>query len=271
MHLTNTLISPATAVVTSVVAAALVVVAIMKTRQQATRQTLPMMGAVAIFLLAAQMINFSAPGLAVSGHLVGAVLAAALLGPWSGFLTVAFVIVFQAIVLHDGGVWAMGCNVLNMGGIGCLVTYPLLFRPLASSMKNRTAGVVVASVITSVVAVVGGSAMAVMENALSGGGVALPMAEFMSLMTIRHLAIGAAEGVITAAVLYLVWVRQPLAMETFAFRHQPTLESIARQRRRVTIALALSAVVLMAIALSPLPSSKPDGLEQTAMELRVEN
>ena len=83
MHLMNELLSPATEIVGGVVAAVLVSVAIRKTRTQATRNTLPMMGALGAFVLAAQMLNISSIA-GSSGHLIGGVMLAAMLGPWAG-------------------------------------------------------------------------------------------------------------------------------------------------------------------------------------------
>lgn len=269
MHLSNALISPTTAIVGGAVAAALVVVAVLKSRPTTSREGFSAMGATALFLLVAQMINISTSLAPSSGHLIGAILAAALLGPWRGYLTVAVVIVVQALVFHDGGTMAIGCNILNMGAAGCLVAYPLLFRPLMDMFRRRPfVAIMMASVASSVVAVGLGSGMVVAENALSGAGYALPTAEFLALMVPTHLGIGALEGVASGLLLYVVWVVSPYAVESWGLSSAVVSEDVRRRHRRtLTISLFACALILGAVALSSLPSSKPDGLEWSVERL----
>ena len=79
----------------------------------------PLLGVTAAFVFAAQMLNFPVAG-GTSGHFLGAALAAILLGPWLACLSLAVVLGVQAFVFADGGITALGANVLNMGVIGAL-------------------------------------------------------------------------------------------------------------------------------------------------------
>jgi cobalt/nickel transport system permease protein len=253
MHLMNELLSPATEIVGGVVAAVLVGVAIRKTRTQATRNTLPMMGALGAFVLAAQMLNISSIA-GSSGHLIGGVMLAAMLGPWAGFLTLSAVLAIQALLLGDGGTLALGCNILNMAAVGCLVAYPLLFKPI---MAGHSGGgrLFVASVAASVVAAELGALGAVVEVGASGIA-PLSLAAFLGNMTSAHLLIGAAEGVATGVILWAVSrANAPLLHINF------TAEPKEQPRVLNTVWAFLIGALLIGGGLSHLSSDRPDGLE----------
>ena len=122
MHMSDALVSPAVFAATGAVSTALIAVAVRKVGRRAEddadarqeRHTVPMMGVMGAFIFAAQMINFSIPGTGSSGHIVGGILLAALLGPWAAFVTLCSVLVLQCLVFADGGFLALGCNILNM-------------------------------------------------------------------------------------------------------------------------------------------------------------
>ena len=79
------------------------------------------MGVMGAFIFAAQMLNFSIPGTGSSGHIVGGILLASMLGPWAAFLTLSSVIIIQCLVFADGGLMAIGCNIINMAAMSTLV------------------------------------------------------------------------------------------------------------------------------------------------------
>ena len=91
----------------------------------------PLMGVLGAFLFAAQMINFTIPATGSSGHLGGGLLLTVLLGPYAALLTIASVLMIQALFFADGGLLALGCNIFNLGVFPAFVAYPLLYRPLA--------------------------------------------------------------------------------------------------------------------------------------------
>ncbi len=100
-------------------------VAISKTNQSLGEKQVPLMGIMAAFIFAAQMLNFPVAG-GTSGHFLGGALAAMVLGPWAGILVMTAVIALQALLFQDGGLLVMGANIFNMG----LLTAMIGFRPV---------------------------------------------------------------------------------------------------------------------------------------------
>ena len=269
MHMPDHLLSPTEAIVGGVAAAALIAVAVVKTKKSASSNTLPMMGVMAAFVFAAQMINYAIPGAACSGHMLGGILLASVLGPWAGFLALSAVLAVQAVFFADGGMMALGMNILNMAAIGCLVAYPLVFRKLLGESRNpwRT---IVASVVACTIATTLGAAAVVVENGLAGAGSALPFGEFLGAMLPTHLAIGAIEGVITGGLLWAIGAANATALD-----YNKEGGKVALHKPAATmIAFAIGAL-LLGFGISRFASSAPDGLEwsmeQTEGELRIEN
>lgn len=254
MHMSDTLISPAVAVATSIVAAALVVVATRKigrTERHNTTRLIPLMGVMGALVFAAQMLNFAIPATGSSGHIVGGVLLAAVLGEWAGFLTLTSVIIVQCLLFADGGLMTLGCNVLNMAALSCLVAYPLIFKPLTHN-HNSPSRWAAASIATSITALAMGALAVTIETELSGI-TALPYGRFLSFMLPIHLLIGVGEGLATAAVIASLR------------RYRPDLlfdstEPTARPRTQF-IAITVVAALLVASVAGTVASSRPDGLE----------
>lgn len=254
MHMSDTLISPAVAVATSIVAAALVVVATRKigrTERHNTTRLVPLMGVMGALIFAAQMLNFAIPATGSSGHIVGGVLLAAVLGEWAGFLTLTSVIIVQCLLFADGGLMTLGCNVLNMAALSCLVAYPLIFKPLIHN-HNSPSRWAAASIATSITALAMGALAVTIETELSGI-TALPYGRFLSFMLPIHLLIGVGEGLATAAVIASLR------------RYRPDLlfdstEPTARPRTQF-IAITVVAALLVASVAGTVASSRPDGLE----------
>ena len=84
------------------------------------------MGVVGAFVFAAQMINFSIPGTGSSGHITGGVLLAAILGPEAGFLSLVSILIVQCLFFGDGGLLALGCNIINMVFFSCFIGYKFI-------------------------------------------------------------------------------------------------------------------------------------------------
>ena len=254
MHMSDTLISPAVAVATSIVAAALVVVATRKIGRENSRATtnlVPLMGVMGALIFAAQMLNFAIPATGSSGHIVGGVLLAAVLGEWAGFLTLTSVIIVQCLLFADGGLMTLGCNVLNMAALSCLVAYPLIFKPLIHN-HNSPSRWAAASIATSITALAMGALAVTIETELSGI-TALPYGRFLSFMLPIHLLIGVGEGLATAAVIASLR------------RYRPDLlfdatEPTSRPRTQF-IAITVVAALLVASVAGTVASSRPDGLE----------
>src|SRR5512140_1739657 len=124
------------------ITALVLAIAISRTNKSLGERQIPLMGIMAAFIFAAQMINFPVAG-GTSGHLLGGALAAITLGPWAGMLVMTAVIMVQGLLFQDGGLLVMGANILNMGLVTVVVGYGL-YRAVPS--ENRTLKLTVAGV-----------------------------------------------------------------------------------------------------------------------------
>lgn len=254
--MSDAMLSPAVAIAADVAAAALLVVAGSKIKKTQRENLVPLMGVTGAFIFAAQMVNFAIPATGSSGHIVGGVLLAALLGPWAGFLTLASVLIIQCLIFADGGLMAIGCNIINMAAMTSLIAYPLLFRPLLRFDTNHKPSVMrifSVSVLTCVVGLELGAVMVSLET-LASGITAIPTGKFILLMTSIHLAIGVVEGLATGAVIVFIAKSRPALLSA---------RERGESRRRIkapVIAFAVAAAIV-AGALSFMASSDPDGLE----------
>ena len=167
MHMSDALLSAPVAIAADVVAVTLLAVAAAKVKKNVKENLVPLMGVMGAFIFAAQMVNFAIPGTGSSGHIVGGVLLAALLGPWAGFLTLASVLIIQCLIFADGGLMALGCNIINMGAMTALVAYPLVFRPL---LGKGAAGwkIMAVSIAACVIGLELGACMVTLETVSSG-------------------------------------------------------------------------------------------------------
>ena len=199
MHIPDGFLNTATAVTTYVVSAGGVGYSVKEANRKLGDRHVPLMGVMGAFIFAAQMLNFPVIG-GTSGHLIGAALAAILLGPWAGTLIMACVLIVQCLVFQDGGLTALGANVLNMGLVACFVGY-YLHRAIVSILGEGRTGTLVGGFAGAWASVFVASILCAIELAVSGKsplGVALPA------MAGVHALIGIGEGLITAAALALV-------------------------------------------------------------------
>lgn len=260
MHMADALVSPPVAAVAGVAAVALIGISSHKVKQIRRNDIVPLMGVLGAFIFAAQMINFSIPGTGSSGHIIGGVLLAALIGPWAAFITLASVLIIQCLVFADGGLMALGCNLVNMAAMSCLVAYPLVYRPIAGTSLNK-GRITAASVIACVAGLEAGALLVTAETELSGI-TALSTGGFLTLMTSIHLAIGLAEGVATALVISFVASYKP----DLLYSRQPLVPDSARSgklpKRTKTVLWWFAGVALVfAIGFTWIASADPDGLE----------
>ncbi len=252
MHMSDGLISTPVAAVAAVAAAALIGVAGAKVKKDTRPGLVSLTAVLGAFVFAAQMINFSIPGTGSSGHIIGGVLLSAFLGPWAAFLALSSVLIIQCLLFADGGLLALGCNIVNMAAMSCLIAYPLVFRPIVSRGASA-ARIMGASVLSCTLALELGACLVAVETKLSGV-TALSTGTFLLLMAGIHLAIGVGEGVATGAVLAFVKRMRP-ALLVGAGAGEP--------RGRATGAIVGFALAALAIAggLSLAASQDPDGLE----------
>lgn len=199
MHIPDGFLNTATVATTAVISAGGVVNAVRVTGQKLKEKQVPLMGVLAAFIFAAQMLNFPIAG-GTSGHFMGAALAAILLGPWTGLLIMSSVLIAQCLIFQDGGLLALGANILNMGLIGCFSSYyiyRLFTRFLGTSNKSR----LISGFAGAWVAIVLASIACAMELAVSG---ASPFGVVLPAMAGVHALIGIVEGLVTVAVLSAV-------------------------------------------------------------------
>jgi cobalt/nickel transport system permease protein len=182
------------------------VIAVRETNRTMDERSVPLMGVMAAFIFAAQYFNFQVVG-GTSGHLLGGVLAAVLLGPWAGTLVMACVIAVQALVFSDGGLVVMGANIFNMGVVGTLGGYAL-YRALCSLLGGEDRARVPASAIAAWASVVAATALMSIELIISGTS---PAEIVLPAMLGVHALIGIGEALITgAAVAFIASTRRDL-------------------------------------------------------------
>lgn len=254
MHMADALISPAVGGTMLVATAGVATYSIKKVQNELDEKKIPLMGVMGAFVFAAQMINFSIPGTGSSGHIGGGMLLAILLGPYAGFLTMASVLLIQALFFADGGLLAYGSNVFNLGFYTCFIVYPLIYKFLIKK-EYSTKRIFGATMISAIIGLQMGAFSVVLETLFSGK-TELPFSSFVLLMQPIHLAIGVVEGVVTSAVVSFVWKARPEIIEKSASGQ--ALGSISI--KKVVIKLMVC-VLIVGGALSWFASSNPDGLE----------
>lgn len=254
MHMADALISPVVGGTMLAATACVAAYSVRKIRIDQDSQKVPLMGVMGAFVFAAQMINFSIPATGSSGHLGGGMLLAILLGPQAGFLTMAAILLIQALFFGDGGLLAFGCNVFNMGFYTCFLAYPLIYRWM--TRKGLSSGRIFgASMVSSVIGLQLGAFSVVLETLFSGK-TELPFGTFVMLMQPIHLAIGIVEGLVTASIATFVWKARPELLD----RAVP-VQSLEKGSRKKVLAVILAAAVIIGGFVSWFASSDPDGLE----------
>src|SRR5918996_4480394 len=138
LHIPDGFLSFAVSILCWVITAITISLAVSRSNRSLGDRQIPLMGVMAAFIFAAQMINFPVAG-GTSGHLLGGALAAITLGPWAGMLVMTAVIAVQALLIQDGGLLVMGANILNMGLITAAIGYGLYRGVLGSSRGTKLA------------------------------------------------------------------------------------------------------------------------------------
>jgi cobalt/nickel transport system permease protein len=209
------------------------------------------MGVLAAFIFAAQMLNFTVAG-GTSGHLIGGALAAILLGPWAGILTMATVVSIQALLFQDGGLVVMGANILDMGIIATLVGYGV-YRGVMTLARGKRWGLLIGGFSGAWLSVVVAAVACAIQLAFSGWS---PLGVVLPAMGVVHVLIGIGEGLITVGALTLV-----------AATRSDLLERSRKAGGGLRWAAVGLALVLAVTLLAPLASPHPDGLERVAEDL----
>ncbi len=254
MHMADALVTPAVAGTMYVLSTGAAAYSIKKVRLEDDPKKIPVMGVMGAFVFATQMLNFTIPGTGSSGHLCGGMMLSALLGPYAGFLTMIGVLLIQCLMFADGGLLALGCNVWNMAFYGCFIGALLIWKPIMK--KGVTRGKIVLASILGCVLTLQLGAFSVTLETLASGVTELPFSVFLATMQPIHLAIGAVEGLITAAVLTFVNEARPELLWGVGENKSESKLSFKKTIIVLAVAAALCGGVVSLFA-----SAFPDGLE----------
>lgn len=254
MHIPDGFLTPGVALATGGLGAAGLGVALRHAGRNMERRRVPLLGLTAAFVFAAQMLNFPVAG-GTSGHLVGAVLAATLLGPSGGVIVMSTVLIVQCLMFADGGITALGANLVNMALVGAVGGYAIVAG--VRRVVPGVFGAVLAAAFAAWCSTVAAAAACAGELAASRiveWHIALPA------MVGVHMVVGIGEALITALVVAGVGRVRPELLAASAPGSGPS---------SFRSGVGYGVVISLALALfgSPLASRLPDGLEHTAEAL----
>ena len=249
LHIPDGFLSFTVSIVCWVITAITISVAVSRSNKSLGERQIPLMGVMAAFIFAAQMINFPVAG-GTSGHLLGGALAAITLGPWAGMLVMTAVIAVQGLLFQDGGLLVMGANILNMGLVTVAIGYGL-YRGVSAG--SRTLKLTVAG-IAAWISVMAGALFTSLQLWLSGTS---QLQIVIPAMLGVHALIGFGEALITVAALTFILETRPDLLGS-------TSESATGSRGWVVAGVLISLAVVL---LSPFASVNPDGLNRVAADL----
>lgn len=250
LHIPDGFLSLIVALIGWLIALPILGIALRQTRAQLGERQVPLMGILAAFIFAAQAINFPVAA-GTSGHLLGGTLAAIALGPWAATLIMTAVIGVQAFIFQDGGLLALGWNILNMGVLTAFTGY-LSYRWIYKMIGKTTTARVAASFAAAWLSVEIGAMATAVELAVSGTS---PLMIGLPAMAGIHALIGIGEGIITSGAVSLLQVSRSEVLEAG--------ERAPGGVRAAFIAIGLLLALIVA-AFSPLASPRPDGLDYFA-------
>ena len=206
MHVPDGFLDAPTSLATAAVAAAAVAFALRGARRELDDRAAPLAGLVATFVFAAQMVNFPV-GAGTSGHLIGAALAAVLVGPWTATLCLTVVLLVQGLLFADGGLTALGTNVALMAVVAVWIGYAV-FRLALLALPRRVGSVPLAAGLGGFVSVPA-AALSFAGLFTVGGTAPIDAGTLVAAMASIHSLIGIGEGVLTALVVGSVVAVRP--------------------------------------------------------------
>lgn len=263
MHAPDGFLEPGVAIVTAVLAVAIVGYCLRAARTEMGDAQVPLAGLAAAFVFAAQMFNFPVAS-GTTGHLLGGALAAVLLGPRVGTLVVTVVVVVQALLFADGGITALGYNVVNMAIVPAFGGWAL-FRLFRRVLPASSGGVVGATALAAGCSVVLSAAAFSLEW-LFGASAPVPFDTVFASMVGVHALIGIGEGVISGLAVAAVLAARPDLVTGAADLPAESLAGRARVGARTFAIGAVVATLIVAVVVSQLSVDDPDGLEKVAEE-----
>lgn len=252
MHIPDGFLSLILSLILWIIAIIVIFIAIKRFAKENNSQKLPLMGVLAAAIFAGQMLNFTVVG-GTSGHLLGAALATIIVGPWAAVIVMTSVVSVQAIIFQDGGLLALGANIVNMAVIGVSVSYAV-YKGMGKILKNTKWSLGIKGFIAGWASIFVAALAAGLELAVSGtspANIAIPA------MAGIHALIGVGEGLITAAALIFIGTTKKEVLEEGGSK-----KSVDR-----SVLIGGVVIALILAVLSPLASSHPDGLEKVAEDL----
>ncbi|MGW1775159.1 energy-coupling factor ABC transporter permease [Streptomyces sp. NPDC002104] len=283
MHVPDGFIDAPVSIAAGVAAAGAVAVSLRGARRELDERTAPLAGLVAAFIFAVQMLNFPVAA-GTSGHLLGGALAAILVGPYTGVLCVSVVLLMQGLLFADGGLTALGVNILTMGVVTVVVAHAV-FRGLVKLLPDTRRSVTVAAFAGALLSVPAAATFFTLLYAL-GGTTDVPIAKVFGAMVGVHVLIGIGEAVITAATVGAVIAVRPDLVHGARGLAAPlklrvggelvdapaasaAVPAAARSTKPVWITGLVAALALAGIV-SFYASSSPDGLEKVAADKGID-
>ena len=256
-HIPDGFLSAPVTAGTIVAAGALIGYSASRSRRELDERAAPTLGLATAAVFAAQMVNFPVAA-GTSGHLMGGTLMAVVFGPWSAFLVMTAVLIAQALIFADGGITALGANILNIAGGGALFGYVAYWTLTALAGDGTTRRSVAAAAAAFLGMIVTGVA-AGFELGLSG---IAPTRMAVSAMAGVHAIIGLAEALITGLVVSALMRKRPDIL--FGTAAKPRVEP-----SRPVVLASLGVLAVLVGALSVVASAAPDSLERLAIDLGV--
>jgi cobalt/nickel transport system permease protein len=250
MHIPDGFLDARTLLTTAGLAAVAVSVALREVRRNLPPRRVPLVGLTAAFVFAAQMLNFPVAA-GTSGHLIGAALASVLLGPAAAVVAMTAVLILQALMFADGGITALGANVLNLAVIAPLVAHAV-FRAVRAASGTELRGTLLAAGFAAWCSTVTAALACAIQLAVSG---VAAWGAVLAAMGGVHMVIGLGEAVITMLILAAVARTRPELVATA----RPAATGGPR-----TLAYGALVCTALMVALAPFASSAPDGLERVA-------
>ncbi len=248
LHIPDGFLSAPVAAFFWLLTAVVIGIAVRESSGEFAEKQAPLMGIMAAFIFAGQMINFPIVA-GTSGHLLGGTLAAVTLGPWGGMLVMTTVVGVQALIFQDGGLLAMGANIFNMGILTVVIAYGL-YRGIAGRGRKISLIVIGIAAWLTVVASAFLTALQLWLSGIASLGIVLPV------MLGVHFLIGLGEALVTVAAV------------SFIMQTRPDLLAMKAQQKMGRSWIAVGVIAsLLVVFFAPFASANPDGLQRVAIEL----
>lgn len=254
MHIPDGVLSPEVCVATGAISAVAVGYSLHRLNDSLADRIVPMTGMVGALIFAGQMVNFPLAVVPVSGHLIGGVLAAALLGPWGGCIALTVVLIVQRFLFADGGLFPLGANILHMGVIGSIGGY-YVYSAVRRMLGTDRRGTLIAVAVASWLSVMAAAALFCLEFRLSHGSADFDYASIFGWMVGLHALIGLGEATISVVAINFVYSHRPDLLLA------PSTPTSIRAKIGPVVATGLVTALAIGAILAPFASSLPDGLD----------